>query len=467
MNILRISTDLDCRIDNLAGISTLRCGNNYIERPLVSQLIFISIEYPDLIIIETLTPYIETLTINFSPLIREKNQKNSGIVITKTKDPWKFYGLYNINQNKEILSPEYDKVGDGIRFAIENDYLEIRNNESGNWGVITRHGEEIFPCQFLDINRITEGGLAVVQTKKGKTFVNAKEGLIFPVRSDYYIGYAFEDGLLRIKQNNKVGYINQYGQMIFNPIFDLDRINWYNNDFANGYSWEKKNEKWGIIDINGNVTCDFIFDYPGSAFDINKVSTLTLDNKLYFVSPNGDMEYRDAERGYYGGESVYIVKKSTGWGFQNFKGESLYFEAVFDKIIGFDEGVCLVVYQGREGFVTKEGKYFDSSSLNFDSISRFNSGRARIIRKNNGSEYVNVGYIDYNGKIVIDTVYHGYLASDFQNGIARVERYDLNNSKHKILSAYIDIYGNILCDYEVKELPGDPIDRFCVNKTKR
>lgn len=446
---LSIVTDLDCVLENGPAYQLLRCGTNNLYVPFVTQMTFRSIEFPDLTVNININEDDRIIHLDFSRMIRNKNQTIIGPVMTKTYDPWDFYGLYNLKTNKEILFPKFRQIGSKGFFIFKDKYIEVQDAESYKYGIFSTEGDEIFPFQFEDINCITEDGFAVVETKNGKTFININEGIVFPVRKDYYRGFAFADGLLKISENDKYGYINQCGQTIFSPIFDKNR-NDLLQGFSNGYAWEKMNGRWGIIDSKGNITCDFKFETPGSRFDVNKISILTIDNRLYFVSPNGKMEIRNGLQGYYGGESIYIIKKDTGWGFQNINGTELYFDAVFDDIIGFDEGICIVEYQGRKGLVTKLGQYIDLSGLDIQKIYRFNSGRAQIIT-NKGT----CGFIDETGNIVIDTIYDEYRSTGFSNGVSKVERYEnrtgLSYTKKKI-SAYIDIFGHTLCDYEISKL---------------
>lgn len=442
MPLLSISTDLDCFIENAPNTPNLLCGNNLIFIQSIGNILFRSIEFPDLYINKTISEQDINISLDFSKLIRAKNLLMKNYVKISTPCPFQLFGILNIKTNQIILPPEYLQIGDIGLFSLDREYIIVRDANSFKYGIFSINGDEIFPIQFDEINSITEDGYTVVKTKRGKTFININERIVFPVRENYYSGFSFNDGLLEVSENNKRGYINHYGQSIFNPIFD-NYINDINSGFSNGYAWERINGKWGIIDSYGNITCDFKFDKPGSRFDINKISCITLDNKLYFVSPNGNLEERDGSFGFYGNESVYIIRKNSGWGFQNLKGENLYFEPIFDSIVPFKEGISLVKYLGRNGMVLKTGRYIDLSELNIKEIYNFDSGRSKII-----THYGTCGYINEKGEIAINPEYDDFGSTSFLHGIAKVETKPAPFS-HRRDGFYIDIYGNELCKYFV------------------
>lgn len=255
----------------------------------------------------------------------------------------------------------------------------------------------------------------------------------------------------RSEKNNRIGYINKLGQVVFEPIFDSScRYNIMHEGFSNGYKWEKKNDKWGIIDNKGNITCDFIFESPGWQFDVNHISPMVIDGNLYFIHPDGKKEKRDGIAGGQVFESVYIIKKTSGWGFQNYNGNNLFFDAVFDNIYGFDEGVCIVQYKGNYGIVNKAGKYIDLRRLRIEHINRFNSGRADFTTKIDNR--LLKGFIDFNGDQVIEPIFDEFGSHGFFHGLAKVEIHKPGSGlawNLRTSSGYIDTNGNIICDYYV------------------
>ena len=67
--------------------------------------------------------------------------------------------------------------------------------------------------------------------------------------------YNFSDGLARIKQNGKYGYIDKSGKIVILPQFDET------SDFSDGMAVIKKNDKYGYIDKNGSIIIQPQFEY--------------------------------------------------------------------------------------------------------------------------------------------------------------------------------------------------------------
>ena len=446
MKKIRIISDLDCVIENYSPSIILRCGENYIDSPHeVITLVFNSIEFPNLRITQTFHPIDISASLNFTHYLRKEHQRIKGLLKIRSKNDYHAFGLYDTTSQRVVCPPIYNNIGN-VGFSFDGNFIEVQSQDSYKYGILNSKGEEIFPCQFESINYISDDGFTVVKTNRGKTVLNLNDGIIMPVKDDDYYGFSYRDGLLEITKDSGRGYINHFGQFVFDPIFDIDKPLWAMAYFENGYCWERKNGKWGIIDNQGNITCDFIFDNPGSRFDSNKVSQIIINNRLYFIHPDGKLETRIGNGWNQMSESIYGVKEGTKWGFKNYRGDNMYFDPIFDGINGFCEGICLVTYQGKEGYVNKAGKFFDLSQ--YKNHSRFSCERSKVVKEINGIP--KAGYIDSWGNLVCDLVYDEYSSLNFKNGIARVGQVVKRNRTNVcyIHEFYIDINGGKIIDYD-------------------
>jgi hypothetical protein len=93
---------------------------------------------------------------------------------------------------------------------------------------------------------------------------------------DYY------NGVARVKLNNKYGIINENG----NEICEIKYDYCYNFNFDHNFAKVKLNNKYGYIDINGNEICEIKYDSIGVFID--GFAIVEINKKLGVINISGE-----------------------------------------------------------------------------------------------------------------------------------------------------------------------------------
>jgi hypothetical protein len=115
------------------------------------------------------------------------------------------YGIISV-LNKKITDFKYDDI---VYVEKIEGYL-ININEK--YGLITSEGSEILPAQYDEISQIhsTKNVYRVKEGEKIRFATSNKISRLFYDDTLAYFGYTkFSEGLLRVKRNGKIGYINE------------------------------------------------------------------------------------------------------------------------------------------------------------------------------------------------------------------------------------------------------------------
>lgn len=193
---------------------------------------------------------------------------------------------------------------------------------------------------------------------------------MMPVFQDkeYVSALLFQDGLAQVGIGDKWGVIDMLGQIVAPVIYDLLY------PFSDGLAVAKFNGKYGAIDKFGNVIVPCIYDY---------VHPFT--------------------------EGRAITKLNSKYGIVNINGEVLA-PTIYDHINPSIEGIAIVECNGKCGLINQNGD--EIIPLRYDAISKFVDGIAKV-RLND-----KYGYINTEGREIASPVF--YAANDFYDGSATV-----------------------------------------------
>ena len=278
------------------------------------------------------------------------------------------------------------------------------------WGYIEKKtGAYVIKPQFDDAYSFAKNGLARV-SQKGKWGYIDKTGQ-FVIKPQYDIAVDFTDyGLARVVIDNKLGCIDPRGKYVINPqpvlFFDFAK---------NGLAEAKLNDKWGYVDKTGKYVIEPQFDYAygfadnGFALVKQKDKWGYIDNTGGFViKPQFDVAHVFADNG------IAIVKQNEKWGYIDKIGKFVI-TPQFDEAYGFaDNGLAIVKQNDKWGYIDKTGKFVITPQ--FDKAYGFADNGLAIVKQND-----KWGYIDKIGKIVITPQFdEAYGFAD--NGLARVEQ---------------------------------------------
>ena len=205
--------------------------------------------------------------------------------------------------------------------------------------------------------------------------------------------------LLPVKAGEKWGYVNQKGEYIINPQFDMA------SPFIDGRACVLVNDKYGFIDEKGqyvvhpkykNAT-NFSEDRAWVVEEGKAPTLIDKDGKELF-----DMKEIESAFPFYDGLAKVRVLADDGsslFGYINKKGEYVVNPA-YGSADNFSEGLASVSGKKIKGYINKAGKVMVNDTI-FKYAECFHDGYA-IVGVDDKDWLTSYGVIDRNGKFVIN-----------------------------------------------------------------
>ncbi len=255
---------------------------------------------------------------------------------------------------------------------LYKDTIQVQDRQSGKWGVASRNGKVVIPCEYDKISTYDE---YCVVKKDGEVFLVNKNNFRMALCHDPCQDF----GNLA---SNRVGIRTTEGWKVSTASFSLGSAQYQQlGMFSNGCAPAQLDGKWGLIGTNG-VDWKIPAAYDGIIQD--ELGRAYAQNAVFFIK-NG---------------KVILNVDSVDLG------------ETFDNARPFtDEGWAAVKKNGRWGFVDTDGvmriecQYEDARSFSF--------GLAAVKIEDKW------GFIDPNGMVVIEAVFED--VKDFCNGSVPVK----------------------------------------------
>ncbi|WP_419769226.1 MAG: WG repeat-containing protein [Candidatus Marinarcus sp.] len=160
------------------------------------------------------------------------------------------FGIIKVNA-EEVLKPIYDSISNEY-----NGHAIIELN--GKFGLVDSNFDERIKPQYEYINDINDNFLIVKYKKVG--CVDYDNNILLDYKYDMI--YPFHEGLARVENGGKFGFIDESCQEVVKPIYD------YAGDFYNGYAKIKLNDKYSFINRNtekiSEVDLDNVENFKGN-----------------------------------------------------------------------------------------------------------------------------------------------------------------------------------------------------------
>ena len=189
---------------------------------------------------------------------------------------------------------------------------------------------------------------------------------------------------------------------------DLSGFDYIGDFDKNGIAKVMLNDKWNLIDTNGNLLSKQWFDYI-SSFK-NSFAKVMLKGKLNLIDVNGKLVYQQWFDNIYGFENGFArVELNNKWNLIDVNGNFIS-EHWFDGIGYFENGFVKVKLNNKWNFIDVNGNFIYKQWL--DWISEFKNGFAQVMLNNKWN------FIDVNGKLVSQKWFDGI--GNFKNGFAQV-----------------------------------------------
>lgn len=181
-------------------------------------------------------------------------------------------GLIDINGNI-IISPRFDEISS----YLSNNLLRVKNN--GKYGIVNLKGEIIIPLQYDNIGYQIKNNLISVSVNRKFGFIDLDNKIIIPVEYDSV--NEFSEGVASVYIGKEGFYIDNTNKKVLK--ITTDRI--WNNNFVNGLALIKSDNKFGYINIKGEIIIKSIYE-EATMFD-NKLALVTLNKKSGVINNKG------------------------------------------------------------------------------------------------------------------------------------------------------------------------------------
>lgn len=206
-----------------------------------------------------------------------------GLAAVKTGDKWGY-----IDSNGEIIRAA--KFDEAESFSAGLAAVKL----GGKWGYIDQTGRVVIRHQF-ELARSFAQELAWVKMPSkwlGIVQKGCKWGCIdttgrLVVETEFDEVYSLSEGLAGFKIGEKYGYIDQMGQVLIKPQFDINSFCLLPPNFSEGLAMVRISSKCGYINQTGQVVIEPQFTQAGS-FSVG-LAAVKLDEKWGYIDQTGKL----------------------------------------------------------------------------------------------------------------------------------------------------------------------------------
>ncbi len=174
----------------------------------------------------------------------------------------------------------------------------IFEDEKTELSGLKQDGKIIVKPIYIGIDEFTDCGIAgVIHPTAGYFYINKKgEKLDVPYMEIEYQTDRFREGYARFKKDEKLGFIDECGEVVINAKFES--VTPFKNGMAivrkdfeiieKGPYKIRKGGKYGAIDKNGTLVIPYKFDFI-SEFSDNKTANAKIDNNDVIINSKGEI----------------------------------------------------------------------------------------------------------------------------------------------------------------------------------
>ncbi len=322
------------------------------------------------------------------------------------------YGTYNHNAVLilPVICPEYPRISDDICILSHKkpcsyysladdttfypDWDEIYGFSEGRclvrsgdkYGYINKQNECIIPCIYKDAYSFDTTGIAFASNEDDIYCAIDTEGNILFTINGYVSSDFNEYGVAIVLdyESDRYGLINTKGEYISaKDAWDMDVAGFVEHGLFRATC---DGNKWGVVNSRGEIIIPFICEY----------------GMLEFITDPIVFHENEAKR-------IFRIFSIHGEELGSFYCDDSYSPKCFSN------GLLLIALSEKERcYIDTTGNKVISYSPALYYLSDFNEGVAQVMAYSNGK----YGYMDKNGKVVIDAKYES--VSDFYNQFAVV-----------------------------------------------
>jgi len=290
-----------------------------------------------------------------------------------------------------------------------------------------------------------ELGWTVVELKNRFGVIDSMGTVVIPIIYKSISVAGFTENILRVRKDEKWSIIDRQGNELCQAIYDIIR------PFSGNVTRVRRNGKWGMIDTSGKEIQPCIFD------EIKEFlwgfAEVRNGNKWGAINDKGKELLPPLYDEFLFDDGMAPLKSNDKTGFIDYD-YNIIIPQIYDDCTYFSFGSVAVKQNGRWGYINREGKVLIPLTLNYDHHGPFSDGLIAVKRNkkwgfidesNNVVVPINLnydevfglsdglarmrkgkkfGFIDRTGKVVIKPKY--IAAADFQNGITIASKESTN-----------------------------------------
>ncbi len=277
-----------------------------------------------------------------------------------------------------------------------------------NWGYVNKEGEYIINPQFMEAHTFSQG-LALVKSKEGKFGFIGKDGLfkIDPIFKESQSHFTKDNIICVVPENGKPQFIDLNGKIKF--VVDLaENV----DSFREGFAAVKIDEKWGFIDIHGNIIIkpkyDDIYSFSEKLCAVGIIDQETNTKKWGFINQEGELiiNFQFSNISNFKDGLAAVSTDGETWGYIDKYGK-YEINPTFDYALNFTEGCALVKQGNSYGYIDKNGKYLINPQ--FNDAYPFTSEKVAPAKNTDGKW----GYIDKSGRFKINPQFDSIIVNYF------------------------------------------------------
>lgn len=249
------------------------------------------------------------------------------------------FGFKSIDKNT-VIKNIYDDVKE-----FENHLTWVKND--GSWTLIDVSLKNLIKEKYDNV-LFFNSVFSVVKKDKIFYLIENNSQKTHKIKYEFL---SFNENIMLVKDENKYFYLNEKLEKISNDRFDDASI------FVGGFAPVCKNSKWGIINKNGYLIIDFIYDKifqnGVNLFKANnnhKTFFIDLHNNVYLSNLSSKIETFD-----FFSNELLVIKKGKKYGVMN-----EFFEIIFlkniDYLYPYTDDISIYKKNDKYGLINKRGR---------------------------------------------------------------------------------------------------------------
>jgi hypothetical protein len=260
-------------------------------------------------------------------------------------------------------------------------------------------------AQRPDNGQTCDSGTPILFSDGGLWGYATASGVIIPPQFKYAAG--FSGGVANVCTVEVCGLIDTKGKLV-TPLVDRQTAH-FGNHYSEGLGVFFKDDKWGYVDLAGNIVIPLKFKFAGP-FDKGMARVL-LNGKSFFINHSGERVTPEFDGAFDFGEDLAAVMMGDKVGYVRRDG-SLAVQPKYQGTSGiqFSEGLVPVRSEKKVGFIDTTGSLVIKPA--YDDAYPFSEGRATV---RVGDRW---GFIDRSGNMVVPPEFRA--AHMFNEGVASV-----------------------------------------------